>query len=710
MARTKTLQTSFSAGELSPDLGMRQDTKQYANGAKSLRNRRCLIGGGTRRRPATWHQADLSGPSRDEPFIVNQTTRYVVVFSDGRVDAFVQDIVTKRVTAAGSVTGCPWVGNTTWREMDYVQSANTAFLVHKGMPIQVLTRTGAASWTVTPFAFFVGTSSRPEQPYFKLQADAVRLAPSALTGLITLTATAAVFVAAHVGTYIRYLSKAILITAVTGPFPTTTATGTVIETLPRTQRLTVTATSDFALDELVQGLTSGAKGQVTQIVDPTTLDVVVIQQLTPFAVEQLIGPNGKTAISAVVDTTPASVKDWQEQLFSPIYGYPSCVEIHRNRLCLGGHPSVPDALITSRLNNLYSFNIDDGSDADAIFETIGDAGASQIVQLHSAEQLIVLTDHGPYYVPESQNAPFRPSGMAFFPFGSPWPVTRSAKARQFDGGVLFCSGSLVVKAVPTGNLSQVWAAHEVSLLSSHIISNPTRLAVTSNFAGGPERYAMIINDNGTMAAMQLVEQEEIRNITPWDTAGAYTSVAAIEGDLYVTTERTVGGSLRYFLEWFDQSITVDLATQYASAAALATIPDRYGATPVRVLAGTLHLGTFPLAITTLPPGPFQVGLYYDSTIETMVPVIQDPEGSKAGEFMRICIAYVTVKGSYRFAMNGYTISAYQVTDPVDAPPPVRNGPIKFEPAGGWKLEPTLTINQPDPLPLDILAIKSVVAF
>jgi hypothetical protein len=39
---------------------MRQDTEQYRNGAKSLRNMRCLIGGGVTRRPGTRKQAELT--------------------------------------------------------------------------------------------------------------------------------------------------------------------------------------------------------------------------------------------------------------------------------------------------------------------------------------------------------------------------------------------------------------------------------------------------------------------------------------------------------------------------------------------------------------------------------------------------------------------------------------------------------------------------
>jgi hypothetical protein len=91
-----------------------------------------------------------------------------------------------------------------------------------------------------------------------------------------------------------------------------------------------------------------------------------------------------TAISAVAAATPAAVVDFDEQLFGPVWGYPSVVKLHRNRLLFAGHPAVPNGLLGSRLGNLYSFDVGDASDADAIFETIGDAGASEIVQLYSA--------------------------------------------------------------------------------------------------------------------------------------------------------------------------------------------------------------------------------------------------------------------------------------------------------------------------------------
>jgi hypothetical protein len=697
MARRKTLQTNFSSGELAPELAMRQDTEQYKNGAKKLTNMRCLIGGGVTRRPGTLKQAELTQDSILVEFIVNQTTMYNLCFSSGRMDAFLPS-----GTASGSVTSAPWTG-TIWSEMDWVASGNTIFLVHPDMAVQKIVRTAASTWVRSAFTFFAGAGGRTEQPYYKVSDASYTLAPSALTGAISLVASGPVFTADNIGEKIRYIGREILITAVAD---TTHASGTVVELLPPTQTLVVTSSAKFAVGEVVLGDDSEAKGEVTGIPDATHLTVVIIQKLTPFTVENIIGPNGVTAISAVAAATPAAVVDFDEQLFGVKWGYPSVVKLHRNRLLFAGHPAVPNGLLGSRIGNLYSFDVGDASDADAIFETIGDAGASEIVQLYSAEQLLIATDHGLYYVPESQTNPFRATSMAFFPFGSSWPITASAKMRSFDDGVLVISGSLVIMVRPTGNLTQSWGADEVSLLSSHIITTPTRIAAVSNFNGGPERYAMLVNSDGTMAPMQIVTAQKIRNVTPWETEGEYRSVSCLRAQVFVTTSRVISGSTRYFLEVFDQDVTLDLAV---TSTDLTDVTATFGTTTVNVVTGNFSLGTYPLTIGSPPDGPYTVGLFFDTRTEILPPALDDNEGSIAGQLMRITDCFVSVKDSARFAQNGYELSAYQVTDDPSVAPPLRTGPQRFQ-FQGWSQEPTIPITQPDPLPLTVLAMKSVVAF
>jgi hypothetical protein len=77
--------------------------------------------------------------------------------------------------------------------------------------------------------------------------------------------------------------------------------------------------------------------------------------------------------------------------------------------------------------------------------------------------------------------------------------------------------------------------------------------------------------------------------------------------------------------------------------------------------------------------------------------------------MRITDCYVSVITSARFAQNGYELAAYQVIDDFSAAPPLRTGPQRFQ-FQGWAQEPTIPITQPDPLPLTVLAMKSVVVY
>ena len=203
---------------------MRQDTDQYQNGAKSLLNRRMLIGGGHVRRPGSWWEDDLAGDAIIADFIVNQTTQYILAFTDGLMTAYLRNVVTGHLTLSGTCAG-PWTGDI-FKEMDWVQRANVIFLTHISMIPQRIERTSTTTWVRTDFAFAVGPSLRPEQPYLKLTSALSTLQPGAVSGSVALFASEGIFVSAHIGTYVRYLGKAMLITSVSN---SQVAVATVIE-------------------------------------------------------------------------------------------------------------------------------------------------------------------------------------------------------------------------------------------------------------------------------------------------------------------------------------------------------------------------------------------------------------------------------------------------------------------------------------------------
>jgi hypothetical protein len=157
---------------------------------------------------------------------------------------------------------------------------------------------------------------------------------------------------------------------------------------------------------------------------------------------------------------------------------------------------------------------------------------------------------------------------------------------------------------------------------------------------------------------------------------------------------------------FDQDLTLDMAI---TSATLSDVTTYFGAETVKVVVGSYSLGNYPLTIENPPDGPYTVGFDYTTRIEPMPPSIEDNEGSIVGQYMRITDCYVSVISSARFAQEGYALAAYQVTDDFSVAPPLRTGPQRFQ-FQGWEQEPTIPITQPDPLPLTVLAMKSVVVY
>src|SRR3712207_9305087 len=91
MAGARTLKTSFTAGEVAPELLGRPDLRAWANGARRLRNVFIQPTGGVARRPGLRHVATLPGPARLIPFEFNTEQTYLLVLTAGAMRIFVGD-------------------------------------------------------------------------------------------------------------------------------------------------------------------------------------------------------------------------------------------------------------------------------------------------------------------------------------------------------------------------------------------------------------------------------------------------------------------------------------------------------------------------------------------------------------------------------------------------------------------------------------------
>lgn len=147
MARpTHPAQTSFTAGEISPEMAARWEVTKYYSGAALMENVLVRPTGGYRRRPGFAHVAELDdaadGAIRLIPFAFNIEQTYLLVLTNGRFRVFLPN-----GTLVATVMGCPWTGAQA-RQINYVQSADTLLLFHHDIASQRIRRGGShSSWT-----------------------------------------------------------------------------------------------------------------------------------------------------------------------------------------------------------------------------------------------------------------------------------------------------------------------------------------------------------------------------------------------------------------------------------------------------------------------------------------------------------------------------------------------------------------------------------
>ena len=216
MQPSREMKTSFTGGEVAPELLGRPDLRAWANGARRLRNVFIQPTGGVTRRPGLRHVAMLPGAARLAAFEFNTEQTYLLAFTEGQMQVFVND-------AMGASASGPWTA-AMLPQLAWTQSADTLLLCHPEMVPQRITRSSATSWSVAPWNFVA-------LPFHRFADAAVTLAASAGTGTVVLTASAAVFTAQHAGTQVRLGGKRLLVSAVASA---TSATAQVLETLATT--------------------------------------------------------------------------------------------------------------------------------------------------------------------------------------------------------------------------------------------------------------------------------------------------------------------------------------------------------------------------------------------------------------------------------------------------------------------------------------------
>jgi hypothetical protein len=566
--RVTTLATNMQSGELDPTLRGQKDLDAYKNGVKRGRNVQRRATGGLEKRGGFEDLAGHVARTRYEAFEFSADQRYVVGFSDARVE--VRDLDGNLLVA---ITGAPWDAATMW-EMTTSQAGDVMVITHTGFWPKVLTRTGLTTFTLGDFAFDKAPDGkRVYQPYYKFVDPAVTVTPSAATGAITLTAKDAagnpvnVFNASHVGLRLRVYDAEVLVTGI--------ASGSVLNAAVQdklTGKLdldpykTKKGSSVVEVLHLFHGLSSGAQmtfsgsndcGSIPANFFDGSRAVTVLDEhrysmtLTgvtynywedttgsgtpsshPYTAARLSEDGGGPNVEFSVGSTPT--RAWLEPSFSAVVGYPGSVCFHEGRLWFGGSTSQPDGAWGSNALQFFRFDSGKGYDADSVQVATGTEDVSRTQHLISCGELVVMNANGESAFIVRDGEPITPSNARIK--GQSTAGCSSVQPCVFDSAVIFTQANgLSVYEMAWSQSEGGYVTVPISTLASHLIRTPTSIAATPGTTSRVEQMCFLTNSDGTVAVFHSERRDNVAGWLLWELGGEAeaVSVTTIGPNVYV---------------------------------------------------------------------------------------------------------------------------------------------------------------------------------
>lgn len=728
MARIRVPLNNFSFGEISPSLTSRTDSQVYKNAAETVKNFFIRSEGGVIKRAGMKHiytftdtyDSSLTQQIRLEPFIFSDDEKYVMAFRAGNVDIFFINPTTGAVTKSTTVAMTKMT-NARLHQFTFAQQGDFVFICHADFWPEVLYRTGLETFARKDFEFDESLdSNRRYQPYYNFQAGGTTIAASKTSGTgATLTASASYFDSGMVGSRILINETEVVITAVaSGTSATADIKGTLRVQLDFDALETKDDSNKVEVIHVGHGLASGA---AITIANAGAVGGIAASSINGSrTISRIIDDNkyeftaGATATSGAVGggsptiESKAATTEFYEQSYSSYRGYPSAVTFHENRLWFAGTDSQPDGLWASKVGQYYNFDVDDGSDTDAIDLDATAGVTNRIRHLVSNRDLQVFASQGEFYIPTSPTNPLTPANAKISsqtPFG-----TGFLRPQSIDGATLFVqSTGTAVREYVYSEAEGAYVGGLVSLLSSHLIDSPIQLAVLRGALKRSGTYGFFLNDNGNLSVYYSIRAEKRLGWMNWETNGDYVSICSTDNNLFAVTARDQGdGTTKLFLEQFDDSLQMDLSDDYTGTAGVFDVSSVFAnGAEVDVVDGNDYLGTFTVAGGNVDVSAVkasstsaEIGYKFTPELKTLPIDAEVTGGALTARPRRLALVDLDLNNTLSVSVNGTDMIIRTVTFDPSEPRKAVTGKKEFRPLGFSK-DPRVTISQSAPLDLQV---------
>ncbi len=414
-----------------------------------------------------------------------------------------------------------------------------------------------------------------------------------------------------------------------------------------------------------------------------------------------------TVKEALASTT--ATKDWEEQAFSAVRGWPVSVSFHQDRMVFGGSRDLPNRLWLSKSSDLFNHDLGTGLDDEAIEFAILSDQVNAVRAVFSGRHLQVFTTGSEIMV---TGDPLTPGNIQLHRqtrIGS--PVDRIVQPRDVDGVTLFVPrNGPELREFIFSDVAQAYQSNDLAMLAHHLLNDP----VDQDYDQKNRLFHMVMKD-GTIATVTIFRTEQVTAWTLQQTQGTFLSVAMAGNQAYVLVARNNG----VFIEVFDDTMNVDsgLAGTDTIAKTVWSGLNHLEGETVKVLADGAVRGDKVVVGGAVsldqPTLTIQTGLGFTHTVEPLPPSLQTPRGGTQGGRVRaiaitfrlqdtVALRLDTGRGFKDVPFNKFGANV------LDVQPPSFSGDKKIR-ALGWRhggTGPLWRIEHDAPSPFTLLSVTT----
>lgn len=758
------MQNSFAGGEVSPVIDGRQDLQKYASSLKTMKNFYALPHGAAVNRAGSYYIAKnkySEKKSRLIPFRFSEDQAYVLEFGDQYI-RFFRDGGQITVSGAAYEVITPYL-EAEMADIKFTQSADVMYLVHPKHKPMTLSRYGDTNWVLADFSFHDG-------PFMPVNLTTTTITPSAVTGSITLTASANVFEATHVGSLFKLshdVEAKVLSTSLNAVGATTSIRG------KGTWQLTThgTWTGSIYLErskdsgETWQILrTYSSKNEYNPTESGTEDDEIVLLRIRAFSwssgsvsIDLEFYPytiNGVVEITAVTSGTSstATVKTelgatratdvWNEGSWSTKRGWPAAVIFFQNRLFFGNTSAEPLTLWGSKTGDYINFGVSSPvEDDDAVSLPLVSENVNAIRSMKALSEIIGLTAGGHWKIGPSDSGALTPTSAKGVQQGS--YGASSLDPIIIGNRILYTrSKGSIVQDIGYDFQSDSYMGTELTVLAEHLFRN--KKIIDWAYQQEPNSIVWAVRDDGVLLGFTYLREQEVWSWHRHITAGQFESVCTIPGDgrdeVWAIMKRTVNGVTKRYIELFaarntaiytatddngeeytyqkpEDQYFVDCGLTYSGApATVFTGLDHLEGKTVAILAdGNVHpqkVVSGGMVTLNYEASVVHIGLPYTCDLQTLNVEFQGRDGTIQTRFKKITKATLRVEDT-RGAFVGPTFdNLYEIkmreNENWGDPIALFSGDKEISFDCGSNKEGRVCVRMSDPLPITLLAIVSEV--